>query len=127
FCSPDGNCKKIADHLASTISAYGGGLFSIARTGLIVMIYGCIDDPGNVAIVSNSAMKVLISLNEELLAQKKPGHVEEFWYEFSKDKCKIQGWIIHLSDFVVSKKYLLILEIHGGLFGDYGDRFDFEK
>jgi dipeptidyl aminopeptidase/acylaminoacyl peptidase len=30
-------------------------------------------------------------------------------------------------DFDPSKKYPLILEIHGGPFGDYGDRFDFEK
>ncbi|HUE57246.1 MAG TPA: S9 family peptidase, partial [Candidatus Udaeobacter sp.] len=64
---------------------------------------------------------------EELLAQKKPGHVEEFWYESSKDKRKIQGWIVHPPDFDVAKKYPLILEIHGGPFAAYGDRFDFEK
>jgi acylaminoacyl-peptidase len=127
FCSAEGNCKKITDHVASATSAYGGGSFSIARTGLIAMTYGRTDDPGNIAIVNNSAMKVLTSLNEELFAQKKPGHVEEFWYESSKDKRKIQGWIVHPPDFDASKKYPLILEIHGGPFGDYGDRFDFEK
>src|SRR5579859_6908289 len=51
FCSPDGNCKKIADHVASATSAYGGGSFSIGRTGLIAMTYGRTDDPGNIAIV----------------------------------------------------------------------------
>lgn len=127
FCSPDGNCKKVADHVASATSAYGGGSFSIARTGLIAMTYGRTDDPGNIAIVTNGAMKVLTSLNEELFAQKKPGHVEEFSYESSKDKRKIQGWIVHPPDFDATKKYPLILEIHGGPFGDYGDRFDFEK
>jgi acylaminoacyl-peptidase len=73
------------------------------------------------------ALKVLTSLNQELLAQKKPGHVEEIWYESSKDNRKIQAWIIHPPDFDPSKKYPLILEIHGGPFADYGDRFDFEK
>ena len=127
FCTSDGNCKKVADHVASTTSAYGGGSFSVARTGLITMTYGRTDDPGNVAILTNGAMKVLTPLNEELLAQKKPGHVQEIWYESSKDKRKIQGWIVHPPDFDASKKYPLILEIHGGPFADYGDRFDFEK
>src|SRR5438067_2655828 len=122
FCSTDGNCKKIADHVASTTSAYGGGSFSIARTGLVAMTYGRTDDPGNIAVLTNGAMKVLTSLNQELLAQKKPGHVEEISYESSKDKRKIQGWIVHPPDFDASKKYPLILEIHGGPFADYGDR-----
>ncbi|PYT89936.1 MAG: peptidase S9 family protein [Acidobacteria bacterium] len=127
FCSPDGNCKKTTDHVSSSTSAYGGGSFSLARTGLIAITYGRTDDPGNIAIVNNGAMKVLTSMNEDLFAQKKPGHVDEFWYESSKDKRKIQGWIVHPPDFDASKKYPLILEIHGGPFGDYGDRFDFEK
>src|SRR5438034_10225760 len=91
------------------------------------MTYGRTDDPGNIAVLTNGAMKVLTSLNQELLAQKKPGHVDGFWYESSKDERKIQGWIVHPPDFDASRKYPLILEIHGGPFADYGDRFDFEK
>jgi acylaminoacyl-peptidase len=127
FCSPEGTCKKVTDFVSSSTSAYGGGSFSIARTGLIAMTYGRADNPGDVAIVSNGTMKVLTALNEGLFAQKKPGHVEEIWYESSKDKRKIQGWIVHPPDFDATKKYPLILEIHGGPFGDYGGRFDFEK
>jgi len=127
FSSLDGTFKKIADHLASTTSAYGGGSFSVARNGLIALNYGRPDNPGDIAISNMGAMKVLTSFNQELLEQKKPGHVEEIWYESSKDKRKIQGWIIHPPDFDPSKKYPLVLEIHGGPFADYGGRFDFEK
>jgi len=127
FCSTEGAFKKIADHVAATTSAYGGGTFSLAHNGMIAMTYGRADDPGDLAIVSSGAMKVLTSLNQELLGQKKPGHVEEIWYESSKENRKIQGWIIHPPDFDASKKYPLILEIHGGPFADYGARFDFEK
>jgi acylaminoacyl-peptidase len=95
FYSVDGAFKKIADHVASTVSAYGGGSYSLSRTGLIATVYGRPDNPGDVAIYNMGAMKVLTSVNQELLAQKKPGHVEEIWYESSKDKRKIQGWIIH--------------------------------
>src|SRR3989442_1613265 len=55
------------------------------------------------------------------------GQVEEIWYESSLDKRKIHGWIIKPPDFNPSKKYPLIVEIHGGPFANYGDRFDVEK
>ncbi len=127
FCTPDGACKKISDHVAGSTSAYGGGSFSVSRTGVIAYTYGVPDVPGDIAVNDRGAMKVLTSVNQELFAQKKPGHVEEIWYESSKDKRKIQGWIVQPPDFDPAKKYPLILEIHGGPFGDYGDRFDFEK
>jgi acylaminoacyl-peptidase len=127
FCSVEGVFKKIADHLASTTGAGGSGTFSLSRTSLIALTYGRPDEPGDLAILNNGAMKVLTTLNAELLAQKKPGHVEEFSFESSKDNHKIQGWIVHPPDFDASKKYPLVLEIHGGPFADYGDRFDFEK
>lgn len=127
FLSTDGAPKKIADHVAASLSAYGGGSFSVSHSGLIAFTYGRTDIPGDIAVSNMGAIKVLTTLNQELLAQKKPGHVEEISYESSKDQRKIQGWIVQPPDFDPSKKYPLILEIHGGPFGDYGDRFDFEK
>jgi len=55
-------------------------------------------------------MKVLTTLNQELFAQEKPGHVDEILFESSKDNRKIQGWIVHPPDFDASKKYPLVLE-----------------
>ena len=127
FLSPDGTLKKIADHVASATSAYGGGSFSVSHSGVIAFTYGRTDIPGDVAVNNMGAMKVLTSLNQELLDQKKPGHVEELHYKSSKDGRDIEGWIVQPPDFDANKKYPLILEIHGGPFGDYGDRFDFEK
>lgn len=127
FYSTDGAFKKITDHVASTTNAGGSGSFSIARNGTIAYTYGRTDIPGDIATLTSGATKVLTSLNQDLLAQKKPGHVEEIWYESSKDKRKIQGWIVQPPDFDPAKKYPLILEIHGGPFANYGDRFDFEK
>ncbi len=127
FLTLDGTLKKMNDHIASGTSAYGGGSFSVSRSGLIAFTYGRTDVPGDIAINNSGAVKVLTSLNQELLDQKKPGRVEELSYQSSKDKRKIQGWVVLPPDFDPSKKYPLILEIHGGPFGDYGDRFDFEK
>jgi dipeptidyl aminopeptidase/acylaminoacyl peptidase len=126
FYSTDGTFKKITEHVASTTGAGGSGTFSIARNGMIAFTTGRTDNPGDIAIYDRGALKVLTSLNQELLEQKKPGRVEEIWYESSKDKRKIEGWIVYPPDFDPAKKYPLILQIHGGPFADYGDRFDFE-
>jgi dipeptidyl aminopeptidase/acylaminoacyl peptidase len=127
FSTPDGNYKKIADHVASATSAYGGGSYSVSRTGAVAFTFGRPDNPGDIAVSNNGAVRVLTAVNQELLQQKVPGRVEEISYESSKDKRKMQGWIVQPPGFDPSKKYPLILEIHGGPFGDYGDRFDFEK
>jgi dipeptidyl aminopeptidase/acylaminoacyl peptidase len=126
FYSTDGNFKKIADHVASTVGAGGGGTFSLSNTGTVAFTSGRPDNPGDIAVVDHGSLRVLTQLNQELLEQKKPGHVEEIWYESAKDKRKIEGWIVQPPDFDPSKKYPLILQIHGGPFSDYGDRFDFE-
>ena len=127
FVSVGGKVRKLADHVASTESAYGGGSFSVSRSGAIAFTSGTATVPGNVALWSRGEPRTLTALNQELLAQKPPGRVEEIWYESSKDQRRIQGWIIYPPGFDPAKKYPLILEIHGGPFGDYGDRFDFEK
>src|SRR5439155_11542444 len=70
FATPEGASKKIADHVVSGTSAYGGGSFSVSRTGVIAFTYGRPENPGDIAISAGGAIKVLTSINQELLAQK---------------------------------------------------------
>ncbi len=128
--SLDGVVKKLASHIGSSFNAGGGGgAISIAKNGNFATTYNRTDDPGDIAVASlnNPALKVITAVNEGLFAGRELGQVEEIWYESSKDKRKIQGWIIKPPGFDPSHKYPLILEIHGGPFADYGDRFDIEK
>jgi acylaminoacyl-peptidase len=131
FISLDGAVKKLLGNAGSTNSAYGSGAtFTIARNGAFAITQTNPGNPGDIAAgnLSNPReLKILTAVNEDLLANKKLGQVEEIWYESSKDKRKVQGWIIKPPDFNASKKYPLILEIHGGPFANYGDRFDLEK
>jgi dipeptidyl aminopeptidase/acylaminoacyl peptidase len=125
-----GSLKKIAEHLGGGGSAYAfGASYSVAKDGTFAIACSTPDLPGDVAVASagDSRVRLVTSVNEGLLAQKKVGQVEEIWYESSVDKRKIQGWIIKPPDFDASKKYPLVLEIHGGPFANYGDRFDIEK
>jgi acylaminoacyl-peptidase len=131
FISLEGAVKKLFDNVGSAASAYGGGGggFTIARNGAFAITQTQPHNPGDIAVglLGNPQIKVITAVNEDLLRSKKLGDVEEIWYESSKDNRRIQGWIIKPPDFDASKKYPLILEIHGGPFADYGDRFDLEK
>ena len=130
FYSLDGKLAKITDHIASALfnwGSYGGGSFSVSRSGAIALTRDTVNRPGDVAVWSRGVVRVVTALNQELLAQRSPGRVEEIWYESSKDRRKIEGWVLYPPDFDPTKKYPLILEIHGGPMANYGERFDFEK
>ncbi|MEW6125951.1 MAG: S9 family peptidase [Acidobacteriota bacterium] len=125
----DGKLTNVTNNVGGSGSAYGGGGFSLAANGQVAFTYSTPKIPSDIAVAggSNATAKVITALNEDLFANKQLGEVEEIWYESSFDKRKIQGWIIKPPAFNPAKKYPLILEIHGGPFADYGDRFDVEK
>ncbi|MFN0112572.1 MAG: prolyl oligopeptidase family serine peptidase [Blastocatellia bacterium] len=130
FTTLDGAVKKLFGNVASGTGASGGGAFTIAKNGAFTITIGNTNAPGEIASgnLSNPAqLKALTAVNEDLFASKKVGEVEEIWYNSSKDNRKIQGWIIKPPGFDASKKYPLIIEIHGGPFANYGSRFDLEK
>jgi acylaminoacyl-peptidase len=127
FYSLDGKVKELTGHVGSGGSSYSGGaVFSVAKDGAFAVTYGTPTDPGDIAAESRAEPKprVLTALNQQLFTQKNPGQTEKFWFESSVDKRKVEGWIIKPPDFDLAKKYPLILEIHGGPFANYGDRFD---
>lgn len=131
FIKLDGSVKKLLGNVGSGTSAYGGGgAFSLAKNGNFAVTICSTQNPGDVAtgnLANPSQLKTLTAVNEDLLGNRKLGEVQELWYNSSKDNRRIQGWIIKPPDFDASKKYPLIIEIHGGPFANYGDRFDLEK
>jgi dipeptidyl aminopeptidase/acylaminoacyl peptidase len=77
-----------------------------------------VDAPGTFA--------TLHSTNRTHLAEVELGQVEELWYE-SEPGVRIQGWIVKPPDFDPSRKYPLILRIHGGPHSMYNAGFDFKN
>ena len=69
--------------------------------------------------------KKLSSFNDGLFEQMTLSEPEEFWYT-SFDGKKIQGWVLKPPSFDASRKYPLILEIHGGPHSAYGNTFTHE-
>ncbi|HEY7543429.1 MAG TPA: S9 family peptidase, partial [Blastocatellia bacterium] len=105
FYSLDGKMKQLTANVGGTGSAYGGGSFSISKSGAFAFTYSRPNVPSDLAVGSSSATpKVITNVNDDLLASRKLGEAEEIWYESSFDKRKIQGWIIKPPDFDPSKK-----------------------
>jgi dipeptidyl aminopeptidase/acylaminoacyl peptidase len=65
----------------------------------------------------------LTDVNGDVLAGKQLAKIEEVWYT-STGNTKVQGWIVKPPAFDASKKYPLILEIHGGPFSMYNVAFN---
>jgi dipeptidyl aminopeptidase/acylaminoacyl peptidase len=100
------------------------------------------------APVAAADLKQLTSVNSDLLEGRKLGEVEEIWYDSVAlagqracvamnsdptkpaqagcETTKVQGWIVKPPDFDSSKKYPLLLYIHGGPHSMYGTGFNFE-
>ena len=129
----DGEVRVLAHDVGGTSYGrpYGGGSFSVgsvADNGAFAFTLTRPERPGDVALgtLSGSSIEHLTALNDDLLAHKTLGAVEEIWFDSSFDGRKIQGWIVKPPDFDPQSKYPLILEIHGGPISNYGDRFSAE-
>ena len=129
FVSLDGATEVLAEDLGGTSYGrpYGGGSFSVARDGSLALNQTRPEFPGEVAVGAGGRdVRRITSLNEDLLANRRLGEVEEIWWESSFDGRPVQGWIVKPPDFDPGRRYPLILEIHGGPVSNYGDRFSAE-
>ncbi len=126
----DGSYEVVAENGGSGSMAYGGfGVsYTVAGDGTFAFTTTRPDLPGDIAVGRPGRTPTLVtSVNADLFAGKTLASVEEIWWNSSKDGLPIQGWIMKPPGFDPDTKYPLILEIHGGPFANYGDRFDVEK
>ena len=130
FISLEGNVESRAADLGGELfdRPYSGGSFTVAADGTLAFTHCRATRPADVAVSSRNSAKSqqLTTLNDSLLGDRKLGEVEEIEFESSHDKRKIHGWVVKPPHFDASKKYPLILEIHGGPYSNYGGRFSAE-
>lgn len=120
------------DRMTDLVSDLGGtswgrpylsGMYSVASNGTLAYTQGSSQRPAEVAVFRNKASRTLTDLNGGLLAQRQLGKVHEIRYTSTAGNEEIQAWYITPPDFDPSKKYPLILEIHGGPHLAYGPQF----
>jgi acylaminoacyl-peptidase len=131
FVSLDGEVTRLQDNLGSGGSAYDfASAFTVGPGGRYAFTYTTPYVPGDIAtgrLEDPGQARPVTHVNKDLLDNRKLGVVAEIRYRSSHDDREIHGWIIKPPRFDAAKKYPLLLEIHGGPFADYGDRFDAEK
>jgi dipeptidyl aminopeptidase/acylaminoacyl peptidase len=100
---------------------------SMAKNGTFSGITTSASEPGDVVVVDpkQATIRKITDVNGDLLEDRQLGNVEEIWYDSVGGK-KVQGWIVKPPDFDASKKYPLMLYIHGGPHTMYGVGFNFE-
>ena len=86
-----------------------------------------LDHPQDVVKVNlrqPSQIVKLTDVNGDVLQGKQLAKSEEITYT-SSGNAKVMGWVVKPPTFDASKKYPLILEIHGGPFGNYNVGFNY--
>ncbi|GMM68216.1 S9 family peptidase [Alteromonas sp. MTD1] len=96
-----------------------------AADGVVAYTKGRTDRPADLFVTARKT-KQLTQLNEDVLGRKTLGEVKEIVYKSAIDGEEIQGWYILPPNYDSSKKYPLILEIHGGPNLAYGPVFTAE-
>jgi acylaminoacyl-peptidase len=127
YVSLDGTVETLASDFGgnSLGRPYPGATFSIAADGRFAFTHTRPDHPADVAVGRRGerATRRITHLNEDLFGSRTLGEVEEIWYESSADGRRIHGWIVKPPGFDPANRYPLILEVHGGPFANYGERF----
>lgn len=123
-----GKRKVITEKIGSVSFGrpYSGGDFDISDAGDVAITLADTQRPADVAIVKSGKTQRLTKLNDDALGNKQLAKIEEIWLKSSHDNSPIQGWVAYPPGFDSSKKYPLILEIHGGPVANYGPHFSAE-
>jgi dipeptidyl aminopeptidase/acylaminoacyl peptidase len=143
--APDGSGVYFAAGDRGTSNVWFAGLSANAgarqvTTGVHMLSLSSIDqtlnavgtrsDPANPADVVRfnlrrpGAIDRLTRVNDDVLNRVKLARVEEVWYP-SSGGARVQAWIVKPPSFDATKKYPLILEIHGGPHGMYNVAFSY--
>jgi dipeptidyl aminopeptidase/acylaminoacyl peptidase len=100
---------------------------SVARNGTAFAVRTHFSAPPDIVRIDlrrPAELTQLTEVNADLLAGTRLGEVEEIWYA-SSGGARVHGWIVKPPSFDPSKKYPLIMEIHGGPHGMYNVGFSY--
>ncbi len=121
FVSVDGGVTQLTEgkHMFS--------LSSFSSDGTAVGIVSSAHEPGDVyrfSLADPGSAARLTDVNADALEHAQLGEVEEVWYD-SDGGFRVQGWIVKPPDFDPSRKYPMMLVIHGGPHAMYNGSFNF--
>jgi dipeptidyl aminopeptidase/acylaminoacyl peptidase len=130
FAGLDGEVREVLGRVGGLTwdRPYDGGAYSVSHNGRVAYTHSTPYRPADLflAVPGQADGAPLVQLNEDLLGARKLGAVESLDVPSSADGLPVQAWLVTPPDFDPTQKYPLLLEIHGGPFANYGDRFALE-
>lgn len=102
-------------------------LSNVSRNGVAVALQADADHLGEVVrfdISDGDDFEKLTDVNSDVFAGVDKSETIEFWYD-STEGTRVQGWAVLPPNFDSSKKYPLILSIHGGPHAMYRETYNF--
>ncbi len=120
FAPLDGGARAV------TMGQHALALSSLSHTGLAVGTRSAPKEPPDVVRLSlrDAAHPVTLThVNADLLEHMRLGDVDSLWYT-SSGGAKIEAWLVKPPAFDASRKYPMIMEIHGGPHAMYGVAFN---
>ena len=104
--------------------------FSLSKSGKAAAIRSGYQTPADIVRIAlartgPAEITQLTHVNDDVLARVKLGAVERVRYT-STGNTMVDGWVVKPPNFDPSKKYPLLMEIHGGPHGAYGVGFNYQ-
>jgi dipeptidyl aminopeptidase/acylaminoacyl peptidase len=127
-----GRISASGGRVTTVLSGIGGvtfgrpgtnGAFSINQSGRYAVTTAPSTRPSDISVGSGGNARRVTRLNEDVLANKIIPEATRITTPSSADGRPIDGWIVRPPNFDPSRRYPLILEIHGGPFSAYGPVF----
>jgi dipeptidyl aminopeptidase/acylaminoacyl peptidase len=116
---------------AVTTGTHMIGGFSMSKSGKATAVRSSYQIPNDVVRIgltrpgATAEITQLTHVNDDVLARIKLGDVERVRYT-STGGTTVDGWVVKPPNFDASKKYPLLMEIHGGPHGAYGTAFSYQ-
>lgn len=123
-----GRVRELAANAGSGNGVYlGTGMdLSTGPGGMIAYTLQTAKTPGDLGLWRNGKLLQLTHLNADFMAKRSPGTYEERWFTSSGDGRKVQAFVIKPPHFDPSRKYPMLMWIHGGPFEAMGGHYDYE-
>jgi dipeptidyl aminopeptidase/acylaminoacyl peptidase len=99
--------------------------YSVSANGKTAAVVGStVTSPGEVSIVdvASGKQRQLTSMNQEWLAKVQPAAGKRMVVR-TADGVEVDCWVMKPAGFKAGKKYPVILNVHGGPFGQFGETF----
>ena len=120
-----GSVETIASDFGGTSMGrpYTGGAMHAAG-GRVAYTRNDPTRPADLAVATRGSKALrLTDLNANLLGHRELGKVESLTWKSPAHSFDVQGWLVYPPGFDASRKYPLLVEIHGGPYADYGPHF----